>query len=67
MKGLRMNDLIYIGATIVFFLIALAYVRGCEKLQWGVRDELRNSIGIGGISPAIGLSDLCIAETRKVL
>jgi len=33
MKGLRMNDLIYIGATIVFFLIALAYVRGCEKLQ----------------------------------
>jgi len=28
-----MLDLIFIGATILFFLIALAYVRGCEKLQ----------------------------------
>jgi len=28
-----MFDLIYIGLTIVFFLLALAYVRGCEKLQ----------------------------------
>jgi hypothetical protein len=28
-----MQDLIYIAITIVFFLIALAYVRGCEKLQ----------------------------------
>jgi hypothetical protein len=28
-----MQDLIYIVLTIVFFLIALAYVRGCEKLQ----------------------------------
>ena len=28
-----MLDLIFVGATILFFLIALAYVRGCEKLQ----------------------------------
>jgi len=28
-----MLDLLYIALTIVFFLIALAYVRGCEKLQ----------------------------------
>jgi len=28
-----MLDLIFIAATILFFLIALAYVRACEKLQ----------------------------------
>lgn len=28
-----MFDLIFIAATIVFFLIAAAYVRACEKLQ----------------------------------
>ncbi len=28
-----MLDLIFIAATILFFLIALAYVRGAEKLQ----------------------------------
>jgi len=28
-----MLDLIFIAATILFFLIALAYVYGCEKLQ----------------------------------
>jgi len=28
-----MLDLIFIVATIPFFLIALAYVRACEKLQ----------------------------------
>jgi len=28
-----MFDLIFIAVTIAFFLIALAYVRGCEKLQ----------------------------------
>ena len=26
-------DLIFIGLTVLFFLLALAYVRGCEKLQ----------------------------------
>jgi len=30
---MRMLDLIFIAVTIAFFLIALAYVRGCEKLQ----------------------------------
>jgi hypothetical protein len=28
-----LDDLLYIGLTIIFFLLALAYVRGCEKLQ----------------------------------
>ena len=28
-----MLDLVFIALTVVFFLIALAYVRGCEKLQ----------------------------------
>jgi hypothetical protein len=27
-----MLDLIFIGSTIIFFLLSLAYVRGCEKL-----------------------------------
>jgi len=33
--GLRrtMLDLIFIAATVLFFLIAVAYVRGCEKLR----------------------------------
>jgi hypothetical protein len=28
-----MLDLIFIVATILFFVIAIAYVRGCEKLR----------------------------------
>jgi hypothetical protein len=28
-----LDDLLYIALTIVFFMLALAYVRGCEKLQ----------------------------------
>jgi hypothetical protein len=28
-----LDDLLYIALTIAFFLLALAYVRGCEKLQ----------------------------------
>jgi len=28
-----MLDLIFVGATILFFLLAFAYVRACEKLQ----------------------------------
>jgi len=28
----KMLDLISIAATVVFFLVALAYVEGCEKL-----------------------------------
>jgi len=27
-----MLDLIFLATTILFFLLALAYVRGCEKL-----------------------------------
>lgn len=29
---LTMNDLIYIGITVLFFLVGGLYVRGCEKL-----------------------------------
>ena len=32
-RRLKVLDLIFVALTIVFFLIALAYVRGCEKLQ----------------------------------
>jgi len=28
-----MVDLMFLGLTILFFLVALAYVRACEKLQ----------------------------------
>jgi hypothetical protein len=28
-----LDDLLYIALTIIFFLLSLAYVRGCEKLQ----------------------------------
>jgi len=31
-KRRLMLDLIFLGSTIFFFLLALAYVRGCEKL-----------------------------------
>jgi hypothetical protein len=30
---MTMLDLIFIAATVLFFLVALAYVRGCEKLR----------------------------------
>ncbi len=29
---IAMQDLLSIAATIIFFLIGLAYVRGCQKL-----------------------------------
>lgn len=32
-RRIEVQDLIYIGLTVLFFLIALAYVRGCEKLH----------------------------------
>ena len=32
-KEAKVLDLIFIAATVVFFLVAIAYVRGCEKLQ----------------------------------
>jgi hypothetical protein len=31
--GEAMLDLLFIAIAILFFLIALAYVRGCEKLN----------------------------------
>ena len=31
--GAMMQDLVYVAITIIFFLIALAYVRACEKLR----------------------------------
>lgn len=34
-----MLDLIFIALTVVFFLIALAYVRACEKLRGGDTHE----------------------------
>jgi hypothetical protein len=30
-----MLDLIFLAATVLFFLLSLAYVRGCEKLYSG--------------------------------
>jgi succinate-acetate transporter protein len=33
LEGEIMFDLIFVALTIVFFLLSLAYVRGCEKLQ----------------------------------
>jgi hypothetical protein len=31
MRG-NMLDLMFIAATVIFFLVALAYVEGCERL-----------------------------------
>jgi len=28
-----MYDLLFIAATVAFFLVAVAYVRGCERLK----------------------------------
>ena len=30
---MRMYDVLFIAATVVFFLVAVAYVRGCERLK----------------------------------
>ncbi len=30
---MRMYDLLFIAATVAFFLAAVAYVRGCERLK----------------------------------
>jgi hypothetical protein len=29
-----MQDLLWIGITITFFLLSIAYVRFCERLKW---------------------------------
>ncbi len=30
---MRMYDLLFIAATVAFFFVAVAYVRGCERLK----------------------------------
>jgi hypothetical protein len=32
MKGQLMNDLIFVGIVVVFFVVSALYVRFCEKL-----------------------------------
>lgn len=34
-----MLDLVYLSGTIVFFVAALAYVRFCERLRKGERED----------------------------
>jgi hypothetical protein len=34
-----MYDLLYIAITIAFFLLAAAYIRGCERLRGEVKDD----------------------------
>jgi len=34
-----MLDLIFLAVITVFFLLALAYVKGCENLQKGAKNE----------------------------
>jgi succinate-acetate transporter protein len=34
-----MLDLLFIALTIIFFLLCLAYVRGCEKLRGDARES----------------------------
>lgn len=34
-----MLDILYIGITLIFFVVSVAYVRGCEKLLGGHEDE----------------------------
>jgi hypothetical protein len=32
-EACQMKDVIYIAATLLFFLLGIAYVRGCERLK----------------------------------
>lgn len=34
-----MLDVFYIAITVLFFVVAIAYVHGCEKLRGGAIDE----------------------------
>ncbi len=38
-RGFEMLDLLFIGAIIGFFLLALAYLAGCENLRKGAKNE----------------------------
>jgi|GEM_PF-2262140 len=35
-----MDDIFYIALTLIFFAIAFAYVRGCDRLHGEMNDEL---------------------------
>ena len=37
-RGTPMIDLIFIATAIAFFLVAIAYTHGCEKLRGGSHD-----------------------------
>jgi hypothetical protein len=30
-----MSDLVFLGASVLFFLVAVAYVHGCQQLKGG--------------------------------
>jgi hypothetical protein len=34
-----MSDLIFVGASVIFFAVALWYVTGCRQLMKGGRDD----------------------------
>jgi len=34
-ERLSMLDVVFVGATVVFFAVAILYVRGCERLKPG--------------------------------
>lgn len=42
-----MGDLVFVATVIVFFAVAVAYVRGCERIVGG-DDVVRASDGAGG-------------------
>jgi len=33
-----MSDLIFVAASVVFFVVAVVYIRGCQSLQGGRKD-----------------------------
>ena len=57
-----MSDLIFIAATVVFFLIAVGYVRACEKLQSEVGMSLETVITL--VVSALLLAYLAYALLR---
>jgi hypothetical protein len=34
-----MSDLIFVAASVVFFVVAICYVNGCQSLTKGGRDD----------------------------
>jgi len=61
-----MLDVIFIAATIGFFVIALAYVHACEKLR-GERNESWNRINPHSVGIAADLPRLCAVACGEVL